>query len=118
MDSVLDQEAAQASVETNIMDNVMESVPPTLGLSSHGSSEGCQTPVVVELLRQISPLLSEEPGAILTLFVRLDEIFDLGLVNDRVFTMRILLLVTGRLLNSGRLLALREIVGQSVSTGC
>jgi hypothetical protein len=73
MDSVLDQEVAQASVQTNTMDNVIESVPPTLGLGSHGSGEGCQTPVVVELLSQVSPLLSEEPEAILTSFNRLDE---------------------------------------------
>jgi hypothetical protein len=94
MDSVPDQEAAQASVQTSVMNNVVESVPPTLGLGSHGSSEGCQTPVVMELLRQFSPLLS----AILTLFVRLDEIFDLGMVNDRIFNTRILPLVSGNLL--------------------
>jgi hypothetical protein len=98
MDRNPDRETPQASVQNNIMDNVMESVPPTLGLNFHGSSEGCQTPVVGELLCQISPLLSEEPEAILTLFIRLDEIFDLGLVNDRVLIMRILPLVTGSLL--------------------
>jgi hypothetical protein len=40
MDSVPDQEAAQASVQTRVMDNVVEFVPPTLGLASHGGGEG------------------------------------------------------------------------------
>jgi hypothetical protein len=92
------QETPQASVQTNIMNNEMEFVPPTPGLDSHGGSAGCQTPVVVKLLRQVAPLKSEEPEAILTLFIRLDEIFDLGIVNDRVFIMRILPLVAGSLL--------------------
>jgi hypothetical protein len=98
IDLASDQETHQASGQTNSMGNVIEPVPPTHDLNSHGSSEGCQTPVVVELLRQISPLLSEEPESILMLFIRLDEVFDLGLVNDRVFIMRILPLVKGSLL--------------------
>jgi hypothetical protein len=50
MDLDPDQET-QASVQNNNMDNELEYVPLTLGLNSHGSSEACQTPVVVELLR-------------------------------------------------------------------
>jgi hypothetical protein len=98
MDLNPDQETPQASVQTNIMNNVMEFVPPTPGLDSRGSSADCHTPVVVELLHQVTPLLSEEPEAILTLFIWLDEIFDLGIVNDRVFITRILPLVAGSLL--------------------
>jgi hypothetical protein len=97
-DPVLETQAKQASVQNSDIDNTMESVSPPVGLDSHGSAEGCQTPVVVELLRQVSPLRSEEPEAILTLFTRLDEIFELGLVKDRVFITRILPLVTGSLM--------------------
>jgi hypothetical protein len=97
MDLAADQETHQASGPTHVMGNVIETVPPTPDLNSHGASEGCPTPVVVELLRQI-PLFSEEPESILMLFIRLDEIFDLGLVNDRVFITRILPLVKGSLL--------------------
>jgi hypothetical protein len=50
------------------------------------------------LLRQVSPLLPEQPEDILRLFVRLGEIHDLGLVPDRIFITRILPLVSGSLL--------------------
>jgi hypothetical protein len=52
----------------------------------------------VELLRQVSPLSSEDPEAILNFFVRVEEIHDLGLVDDRTFVVRILPLVSGDLL--------------------
>jgi hypothetical protein len=64
-------------------------------LSSGG--EG-QIPVLVELLRPIPHLSSEEPEAIMRLFIRLDEVHGLGLVEDRVFITRILSLVSGSLL--------------------
>jgi hypothetical protein len=44
--------------------------------------------ILVELLRQLPPLRSEETEAIMDLFVRLDEICELGLVEGRVFIMR------------------------------
>jgi hypothetical protein len=62
MDLNLDQETPQASVQTNIMNNVMESVPPTPGLHSHGSSAGCQTPVVVELVSSYSVVVRRTGG--------------------------------------------------------
>jgi hypothetical protein len=49
--------------------------------------------VLLELLRQIPRVASEEPEAIMQLFVRLDEIYELGLVDDRTFVTRILPLV-------------------------
>jgi hypothetical protein len=54
--------------------------------------------VVVELLRQVSPLVSDEPEAITALFVRLDETYELGLVEDRIFITRILPLVSSNLM--------------------
>jgi hypothetical protein len=54
--------------------------------------------VLVELLRQVPSLRSEEPEAIMRLFVAIDEIHNLNLVNDRIFVTRILPLVSGSLL--------------------
>jgi len=84
MQTVGDEDVTQASVPTDLVHNVMEPVPPKFGDSSHGGGGDSQTQVLVELLRQVSPLSSEEPEAILRLFVRLEEVHDLGLVDDRV----------------------------------
>jgi len=46
--------------------------------------------VLVDLLRQVSPLSSEKPEGILRLFFRLEEIHNLGLVDDRIFVTRVL----------------------------
>jgi hypothetical protein len=54
--------------------------------------------VLVELLRQLSPLFSEEPEAMLYLFTRLDEVYELDLGGDRMFMGRVLPLVSGSLL--------------------
>jgi hypothetical protein len=55
--------------------------------------------VLVELLRPIPNLTSEEPEEIMPLFIRLDEVHGLGLVEDRVFITRILPLVSSSLLS-------------------
>jgi len=57
-------------------------------------------PVIVELLRKDPSLSCDEPGAILRLVVKLDEIHSLGLVDDKVFVIRILLLISGVFLGS------------------
>ena len=54
--------------------------------------------MLVVLLRPIPPLSSEEPEAIMRLFIRLDAVHDLELVDDRTFIVRILPLVLGSLL--------------------
>ena len=54
--------------------------------------------MLVELLRPIPPLSSEEPEVIMRLFIRLDAVHNLGLVDDRTFIVRILPLVSGSLL--------------------
>ena len=50
------------------------------------------------LLRQVTPLLSEQPEDILRLFIRLGEMHALGLTDDRVFIMQLLPLTLGGLL--------------------
>jgi hypothetical protein len=62
------------------------------------SSVGNQVSVLVELLRQGSPLTSEEPEAIMELWVRLDETYELRLAEDKIFLTRILPLFSGSLL--------------------
>ena len=98
MENPADQDVAQAIVPTDSIQNVVETVPPNLDYCSHDGGGGSPTPVLVELLRQVPPLSLEEPEATLHLFVRLEEIHDLGLVDDRVFIMRFLPLVSGSLL--------------------
>jgi hypothetical protein len=98
MQTVGDEDVTQESVPTDLVHNVVEPVPQNFGDSFHGGGGDGQTQVLVELLHQVSPLSSEEPGAILRLFVRLEEVHDLGLVGDRVFVTRILPLVSGSLL--------------------
>jgi len=51
--------------------------------------------VFVELLWQVPSLSSEEPEAILRFINRLEEIYALGLNDDRMFVFRILPLVSG-----------------------
>jgi len=50
-------------------------------MTQHGN-EGGQASGLVKLLQQVIPLSSEEPEEIMRLFVRLGEVYDLGLVND------------------------------------
>ena len=56
-------------------------------------------PVIVELLRKVPSLSSDEPGAILRLISKLDEIYSLGLIDDKMFVIRILLLLSGAVLS-------------------
>ena len=63
--------------------------------------DGCvqgQTCVLVELLRRIPVLSSEEPIEILRFFVRLHDVYQLGLVSDHMFLVRVLPLVGGSML--------------------
>jgi hypothetical protein len=85
----------QASVPTDLVQNVVD---PNFGFGSHGGGGDSPAPVLVELLRQVSPLCSEDPEAILWVFLRVEEIYELGLVDDTTFVTRILPLVSGSLL--------------------
>ena len=98
MNGTQDQPDVQASVPTELVSNGAGPVPPFEVYTAHDAGEDGQAVVLVELLRQISPLRSEEPVEIMRLFVRLEEIYDLGLVIDREFIMRIMPLVGGSML--------------------
>jgi len=99
MDSKTDPENSQTSGS---------GVPSSGGLSrenfevdeeeSHVRGTGECNPVLVELMRKVSPLNSEEPEAILRFIARVDEIYRLKLCSDRAFVMRILPLVPGVIL--------------------
>jgi len=90
-----DEGATQASVPNDL---IQTQTDPNSELCSHGGGRDSRTQVLGELLRQVSPLRSEEPEAILFFFTRVQEIYDLGLVDDSGFVTRILPLVSGSLL--------------------
>jgi hypothetical protein len=98
MDRSSGEDATQASVPTDLVPNVVDPAPPNSVSCSHGGGTDSQTPALVKLLRQVSPLSSEDPETLLNFFVRAEEIHDLGLVDDRTFVARILPLVSGGLL--------------------
>jgi hypothetical protein len=54
--------------------------------------------VLVEVFRKLTPLSSERPEHVLCFFIRLEGVYMLGLVADRVFIMRILLSTSGSVL--------------------
>jgi hypothetical protein len=93
-----EERKAQASVQTDSVSKVDQPVPYNVDGGFHGGGVDSQTVVLGELLRQLSPLSSEEPEDILWFFVKLEERYNLRLVSDRVFITRILPLVTGSLL--------------------
>jgi len=82
------QETAGESGESR--DNEVPPVSLAIGdgVLNIDRSEHCS--VLVDLLRKAPPLLTERPEDILIFFVRLGEIYSLGLVQDRVFIARIL----------------------------
>jgi hypothetical protein len=98
MQTVGDEDVTQESVPTDLVHNVVEPAPQNFGDSSHGGGGDSQTQILVELLRQVSSLSSEEPEAILRLFDRLWKVHDLGLDDNRVFVTGNLPLVSGSLL--------------------
>ena len=87
-------------------------------LCSRGRSGESSTPVFVELLRQIPPLRSEDPEAILNFCVQIEEVFELGLVDDRSFVMRVLPLVSGSVLRFLEIACGLGTVGPNVRAGC
>ena len=65
--------------------------------NSHAGACAGSNCVFVELMRQVC-LSAEDPEAILRFIIRLDEIYALGLSDDRSFAVRILPLVSGAVL--------------------
>jgi len=93
-----DEDSIQTGVTTVVGDRADTPVLQPVGDALHGGSGVGPVTLWVELLRHLSPLSSEEPEAIMNLFVRLDEIYELGLFEGRIFITRILALLSGRVL--------------------
>jgi CRP-like cAMP-binding protein len=55
MEEVKTSEKAQASVATDLRNDISETSPSVLGFCSHAGSGDSPTPVLVELLRQFPP---------------------------------------------------------------
>jgi len=87
----------QASVPADLVSNGAGSGPPIEVNVAHDGGGNGQMAVLVGLLRSIPTLCSEEPIEIMR-FVRLDEVYDLKLVIDSEFVIRIMPLVRGSLL--------------------
>ena len=99
MDGVEQQQqpVVQVSVPTHLELNGAEDLPPIFMSNFPGNSGDSTMQVLIELLRQISPLMSESPKD-MCLFVRLGEIHDLRIVDDRAFMLRIMPFLSGSLL--------------------
>ena len=98
MASQQDAKTPQASVSTDLSADTIQTGPHNVDNSSHVGGSDNPVPVLFELLRQVPSLSSEEPEAILQLIKRLEEIYALGLTDDRMFVIRILPLVSGAVL--------------------
>jgi hypothetical protein len=71
---------AKASIMTDMVANNNNNArlyPLAVDPCSYGGCVNCQSQVLVELLRHIPPLSSEEPEDILKFFVRLQQIYNL-----------------------------------------
>ena len=93
-----DNENVKASVPTDLSLDAVQTEIHSVESNSHVRGSGDSNSVFVELMRQVSPLTSEEPEAILPFVARLDDIHMLGLYDDRSFVTRILPLVPGVIL--------------------
>jgi len=98
MASKQDTETEQASARSDLSLDSTRGGPQDPFLGSHVGGCGNVVPVIVELLRHVPTLSSEEPEAILGLITKLEEIHALGLVDDRAFLVRTLPLVSGAVL--------------------
>ena len=88
----------QASAPTDSSADFVLTRPPNFNDNSHVGSGDGSAPVLVELMRQVPTLTTEEPEAILRFVGRLNGIYALGLGDDRTFIVRILPLVSGAVL--------------------
>jgi len=109
MEPIGAQDITQVGAPTDLLGGGVADSPPYLGEQSQRGSELGQISVLAELLRQVAPLSSEKPEEILRLFVRVGEIYDLGLTDDRQFVTRVLPLVSGSPL---------KLLGSCLRGGC
>jgi len=98
MTSKQEMESEQASAQTDSSLEAAIGDPQNPNNSSHVGPGDSSVTVVVELLRKVQTLSSDEPEAILRLVNKLDEIHALGLIDDKMFIVRILPLVSGAVL--------------------
>ena len=99
--SMADQQEDKMRQASDRTDSSADSVPirpPIVNDNSHVGSGDGPVPVLVELMRQVPPLTTEEPESILRFAGRLNEIYALGLGDDRTFIVRILPRVSGAVL--------------------
>jgi hypothetical protein len=93
-----EESTVQASAPADLSVGVIQNDPQNSNVSSDaGVCEGSNS-VLLELVRQIPPLSTEEPEAILWVVSRLDEIFLLQLTDYRGFIIRVLPLFSGSVL--------------------
>ena len=87
-DEVYDHEQAAAAVDAGNFNVSMHNGP---GENNNSGINGNNySSVLMGLVKQIPPLLSEKPEEILKFFVRVEEMYKLGLTDDRAFIMLIL----------------------------
>jgi len=98
MASKEDEVNIKASVSTNLSGETIQVGPQNNDDNSHAGACAGSNSVFVELMRQVPRLSAEEPEAILRFIIRFDEIYALGLSDDRSFVVRILPLVSGTVL--------------------
>jgi hypothetical protein len=91
----MDQKGEQQDIQAS---GVAPMLNPGSEVGPQGDSGFSSSQVLGDLLRHVKPLVSEEPEEILRFFVKISEIYELGLVDDRVFITRILSFVPGGLL--------------------
>ena len=99
MESKEHTETTQASAMSEVSLDPPHSGPFESNFGSHVGGCSNVVPVIVELLRKVPSLSSDEPEAILRLVGKLDEIHSLGLVDDKVFVIGILPLLSGAFLS-------------------
>ena len=90
-----DNENIKASVSADLSLGSIRAEKPILVDNSHVRGMSDANSVFVELMRQLSPLISEEPEVILRFVARLDDIYMLNLCDNRSFITRVLSLVPG-----------------------
>ena len=95
MASKQDDSNVQASAPTNLPTDTATRETQGREIDSHARGSSYSNSVFIELMRQVPPLTSDEPEAILRFTARLDEDHMLGLCDVRSFVTRILPLVPG-----------------------
>ena len=118
MESKPHTDTAQAIAQGDASLDPIHSEPFESNFGSHMGGCSYVVPANVELLRKIPSLSSDEPEAILRLIGKLDEIRNLGLVDDKLFVIRILPLLSGADLSFFKNVCEMGGAGSSVNVTC